>query len=180
MCEDEISSSSNAKICLGRTTRTFQNQIAPSLRPQTKLQAPIRLYSYLDPCFIHLFVDGSLIFRKRKLELVAYSLAMGSALFSWALRQLFAPSRGCLHQARPTPVSRHFLPTTSTQRRGYAFGRRRTEKDRETGWQQRIDAFPKDMSKQMQEYPTVTARELRHRFHRPRRVKMLARDFIEG
>ena len=66
------------------------------------------------------------------------------------------------------------------QRRSY--GLRRKQDDREGGsrWQQRMDAFPKDMSKQLREYPKLTSFDLRNRLHRPRRVKMLARDFIEG
>ncbi|ERF70201.1 hypothetical protein EPUS_00389 [Endocarpon pusillum Z07020] len=35
------------------------------------------------------------------------------------------------------------------------------------------------MSKQLREYPKVTSFDLRNRLHRPKRVKMLARDFIE-
>lgn len=47
-------------------------------------------------------------------------------------------------------------------------------------WQQRSDLLTKDMSREIQEFPRITARELRRRTQRPRRVKMLTRDFIEG
>lgn len=47
-------------------------------------------------------------------------------------------------------------------------------------WQQRTDLFPLDMSSEYQKYPIVTADQLRGRRERPRRVKMLMRDFIEG
>ena len=50
----------------------------------------------------------------------------------------------------------------------------------ESDWQQRTDMFPEDMSAEYAEYPMVTAQELRQRRERPRRVKMLMRDFIEG
>jgi hypothetical protein len=47
-------------------------------------------------------------------------------------------------------------------------------------WQPRRDAFPEDMSAEYEKYPMVTADQLRGRRERPRRVKMLTRDFIEG
>jgi hypothetical protein len=47
-------------------------------------------------------------------------------------------------------------------------------------WQQRTDVFPQDMSAEYAKYPMVTADQLRGRRERPRRVKMLTRDFIEG
>ncbi|KAI9719979.1 MAG: hypothetical protein M1812_003104 [Candelaria pacifica] len=49
----------------------------------------------------------------------------------------------------------------------------------ESHWQQRTDLFPQDKSEEFRRYPTVTADMLRSRRERPRRVKMLMRDFIE-
>ena len=54
------------------------------------------------------------------------------------------------------------------------------ESARESQWQQRTDLFPQDRSKEFEKYPIVTAEMLRSRKERPRRVKMLVRDFIEG
>jgi hypothetical protein len=92
-------------------------------------------------------------------------------------RQLFAPSRRCV---RPQPLI--LLRKTPREQQCRTYALRRGQDDGQGGsrWQQRIDAFPKDMSKQLREYPKVTASDLRHRTQRPRRVKMLARDFIEG
>jgi len=49
----------------------------------------------------------------------------------------------------------------------------------ESNWQQRTDTFPEDRGEEFRKYPTVTADSLRTRKERPRRVKMLMRDFIE-
>lgn len=44
----------------------------------------------------------------------------------------------------------------------------------------RTDVLPQDKSGEFAKYPMVTADQLRGRKERPRRVKMLMRDFIEG
>ncbi|OJD29254.1 uncharacterized protein BKCO1_8600010 [Diplodia corticola] len=46
-------------------------------------------------------------------------------------------------------------------------------------WQQRTDILPLERSEEFNRYPMVTADSLRSRRERPRRVKMLMRDFIE-
>lgn len=103
--------------------------------------------------------------------------AMDSPIINQIFRQLFTPSPRCLH-ARP--FTRIRKPLRDQQYRTYALRRGQNDGQGGSRWQQRIDAFPKDMSKQLWEYPKVTANDLRHRTQRPRRVKMLARDFIEG
>lgn len=52
--------------------------------------------------------------------------------------------------------------------------------EKESRWVQRSDLSPNDMMKEYKTYPTVTADHLRSRKERPRRVKMLTRDFIDG
>lgn len=54
---------------------------------------------------------------------------------------------------------------------------------RESDWQQRTSFLPqlqKDYSTEFKHYPMVTAEQLRRQKDRPRRVKMLLRDFIDG
>lgn len=50
----------------------------------------------------------------------------------------------------------------------------------ESLWQQRTDLFPINMMEEFNKYPMVTADQLKGRRERPKRVKMLTRDFIEG
>lgn len=47
-------------------------------------------------------------------------------------------------------------------------------------WQPRNDFVMEDKSAEYQRFEMVTADELRNRKARPKRVKMLMRDFIEG
>ena len=103
---------------------------------------------------------------------------MESAVVNQIFRQLLAPSRRCLYsRSLVTPLRK---TPREQQRRTYATRRGQNDGQGGSRWQQRIDAFPKDMSKQLREYPKLTASDLRHRTQRPRRVRMLARDFIEG
>ncbi|KAG8163750.1 hypothetical protein KVR01_007047 [Diaporthe batatas] len=52
-----------------------------------------------------------------------------------------------------------------------------SEKERQ--WQQRSNVAPVDRTEDLRRYPTLTAKDLRSYKERPRRVKMLMRDFIE-
>ncbi|KAK3362641.1 S-adenosyl-L-methionine-dependent methyltransferase [Lasiosphaeria hispida] len=54
-----------------------------------------------------------------------------------------------------------------------------TSSKSESDWQQRTMLLPQDMSAEYNRFPMVTADNLRARKERPRRVKMLLRDFIE-
>jgi len=57
--------------------------------------------------------------------------------------------------------------------------RRKETSTNESSWQQRTDHFPLDKAGEYKKYPMVTANQLRTRKERPRKVKMLMRDFIE-
>lgn len=111
--------------------------------------------------------------------------SMDSPLLTQLFRQLFS-RRACQslrsHSELPFRIQgarRHgqsrCLSRTARRRDG-ADDRKRNE----SHWQQRTDLFPLDMAEEYQKYPMVTADQLRGRRERPRRVKMLTRDFIEG
>ena len=51
---------------------------------------------------------------------------------------------------------------------------------KESHWQQRTEFLPPNKIEEYRRYPLVDANALRSRRERPRRVKMLIRDFIEG
>ncbi|GAB7351574.1 hypothetical protein MBLNU459_g2197t1 [Dothideomycetes sp. NU459] len=109
---------------------------------------------------------------------------MDSAALGQLFRQLFAhrPCSACarhVHAARSARSARSARRLYgSTPARGYQA--RRTETSRaESSWQQRTDHFPQDRAGEYRKYPFVTSDGLRARAERPRRVKMLMRDFIE-
>jgi hypothetical protein len=53
-------------------------------------------------------------------------------------------------------------------------------KTNESRWQMRTNILPEDRSSEFAEYPYITLPELKLRSERPRKVKMLLRDFIDG
>lgn len=81
-----------------------------------------------------------------------------------------------LHHGRQRQLRTHNNSRALSSGRGGAI----TESEKERQWQQRNDTFPVERSDEFQRYPTVTARDLRSYRERPRRVKMLMRDFVEG
>lgn len=101
---------------------------------------------------------------------------MDSPIVSQLFKQLFA-HRPCASCARHGIVRRNLYAATQT--RGY-LSRPKEKSALESSWQQRTDHFPLDKLDDYKKYPTVTSDELRTRKERPRRVKMLMRDFIEG
>ena len=101
---------------------------------------------------------------------------MDSPIVSQLFKQLFAhrPCASCAHHVAST---RRLLSSTSSRR---VQPRRKEKSTIESSWQQRTDHFPLDKLEDYKKYPMVTADQLRTRKERPRRVKMLMRDFIEG
>ena len=111
---------------------------------------------------------------------------MDSPAVTQLFRQLFrhraCPSRRNLVQlataiqhVRGLQHSRSF-----SSRRGGGGGGGSSTPSNESNWQQRTDLFVADMAEEYKKYPMVTSTDLRARKERPRRVKMLTRDFIEG
>lgn len=100
---------------------------------------------------------------------------MDSPALTQLFRQLFRHP-ACQSIRRPPsllsrPQSRSFLT-----RRGPV---KRKQQDDVQMWTKRGD-YPKDIDEEYRKYPTVTAKELRNRRERPRQVKMLTREFIDG
>ncbi|KAI0109222.1 S-adenosyl-L-methionine-dependent methyltransferase [Nemania sp. FL0031] len=86
-------------------------------------------------------------------------------------------ARQSQHRQRQQQSSSQQRRTMAT--RGTARGKSEVKQNNEVNWQQRTEMFSLDMSEEYKKYPTVTANDLRSRTGRPKRVKMLMRDFIE-
>jgi hypothetical protein len=105
--------------------------------------------------------------------------SMDSPLVTQLFRQLFSHRASrCL--ARRTCPSVAFARHAYVHQRGLATRYQQGETSRESKWAPRTNNFPYERSDEFDRYPTVTADMLRTRRERPRRVKMLMRDFIEG
>lgn len=77
----------------------------------------------------------------------------------------------CIQLSTPRQQCRPFLTRRSAARRKNV--------DDGMNWNKRGD-YPKDIEQELKEFPLVTAKDLRHRRERPRQVKMLTREFIDG
>lgn len=106
--------------------------------------------------------------------------SMDSPLISNVFRRLLS-HQTCSRLRYHTPAAQS-LPPKHSGRRHYRISNNEVEDEsRQTSdWQQRTDIFPPDKLRDYGRYPMVTADALRNRRERPKRVKMLARDFIEG
>lgn len=96
------------------------------------------------------------------------------------LFQRLATHRFChpVQHARPTSCAQQ-RRLESTKRYGGQRQQKGVKSTVESDWQQRTDHFLPDKTDEFRKYPTVTSDGLRARKERPRRVKMLMRDFIE-
>jgi hypothetical protein len=103
---------------------------------------------------------------------------MDSPLATQLFRQLFSHRASqCLARgARPTLTTAR-IP--HIQSRGKASRLGEGETKRESRWTPRKNAFPHERIEEFERYPMVTSDMLRSRRERPRRVRMLLRDFIE-
>jgi hypothetical protein len=119
-------------------------------------------------------------------SLLLHIPSMDSPLANRIFRRLFAHDT-CSRLRTVTRLSPHArLPPQCQQSRSFASTR--TNEERKYGvspgeqkaWQQRTDLMVEDKMEEFKKYPVITADELRSRKQRPRRVKMLMRDFIEG
>lgn len=109
----------------------------------------------------------------------AQSAAMDSPIVAQLFRQLFRHRpQGC--QGRLNPICNGF--NTVPRLRSYATRASidRGMKTNESRWQQRTHILPEDRTEEFAQYPYISMNELKQRSERPRRVKMLLRDFIDG
>jgi hypothetical protein len=105
---------------------------------------------------------------------------MDSPLMTRVLRRLFSHdtcstsiSTRRLTSQYASPARRHYVTSHRTKP-----GPRSTKQLTDTeSWQRRPAYIPGD---EHLRYPTVTAEQLRQRIQRPKKVKMLLRDFIDG
>lgn len=107
-----------------------------------------------------------------------------SSLFRALFRHRPCPSRphsfirNGVRRIAPGSTSQH--PSVS-QRRTIFVGRDDAKQAKEKGeWHQKSPWLHIDMTEEFKRYPLVTAEQLSTRTERPRRVKMLVRDYIDG
>jgi hypothetical protein len=106
---------------------------------------------------------------------ISSSVTMDSPVLTQLFRQLFR---------HPACQSLRRQPYSLTRPQTRTFLSRRTPTKRKTQddallWTKRGD-YPKNIDEEYRTYPQVTAKELRSRRERPRQVKMLTREFIDG
>lgn len=105
-----------------------------------------------------------------------HSIAMDSPVLNQLFRQLFRHP-ACQSLRKPPPSLSRQTRTFLTRRA--PTGPKRKSQDDGMFWTKRGD-IPKNIEQEYLSYPTVTAKDLRHRRERPRQVKMLTREFIDG
>ena len=107
---------------------------------------------------------------------------MGTPLLTQVFRRLLS-HHTCSTLRYHQPASGRLSASGNGQKRSYKSRRkdRQNSEDKAlSNWQQRTSIFPPNKLQEYERAPLVTANALRGRRERPRRVKMLTRDFIEG
>ena len=112
---------------------------------------------------------------------------MDSPVLTQLFRQLFShpacqSSNPIVGSSYRRVIRGQYLRLSACQRRSL-LTRKTNPKTRdsegESFWTKRGD-YPRDISRQMREFPTITAKDLRNHRERPTQVKMLTREFIDG
>ncbi|KAK1757386.1 S-adenosyl-L-methionine-dependent methyltransferase [Echria macrotheca] len=112
---------------------------------------------------------------------------MDSPVVTQLFRQLFGRHPLCPSRHKPSRLTTTIHSVRRHRQRASCYSTRSSSagsdavpgRRNESNWQQRTTLLPEDRSDEFRRYPTVTAKDLRGRRERPRRVKMLMRDFIE-
>lgn len=118
--------------------------------------------------------------RRRRIRVATTVLVpMDSPLVNRLFRQLFSHRASqCLARGGRPALAAARIPHQQRRTKATRLGEGETR--RESRWTPRRNAFPHERSEEFERYPMVTSDMLRNRRERPRRVKMLLRDFIEG
>lgn len=115
---------------------------------------------------------------------------MDSAILNQLFRQLFRHPACQSVKSRPGSSLRRLNDPRhpgpgQQQRRSFLTRKpsnnhaRRKNTDDGMFWTKRDD-YPRDIDEQLRTFPLVTAKDLRHHRERPRQIKMLTREFIDG
>lgn len=151
----------NIDACTSSTLYNIVNPGGPSSRCDAQLQAILQNCPLIRNVFDTRSMDSSLLTR--------------------IFRQLLSHETCSTLRAHRLAAQGRQLSCSSSrlypQRRGY---RQEHRQPADHIWQQRAQLFPEDRNQEYQEYPMVTSQTLRNWKRRPRKVKMLMRDFIEG
>ncbi|KYK54653.1 hypothetical protein DCS_06613 [Drechmeria coniospora] len=105
---------------------------------------------------------------------------MDSPIVAQLFRKLFLHRpRGCQGRPLSRMSALHRLGRHDPRPYSTRASRDRGMKTNESRWQQRTHIMPEDRRSEFADYPYVSVHDLKTRTQRPRKVKMLLRDFID-